>query len=463
MSRLLSVIVAVMVGLSPLWLGSNRPLVWAIHGVLAGALLVLIAMLLLTGVRRSTDLLPGRLAAPLTLIGLGLLWAVVQIIPAPGFMPLHPAWGVASDSLQLPVSATISINPTETGWAILRWLTAGAVLTGCYCLARDSVNANLIVKTVLMMACLVGLYGLFRLSLSFDKILWFDEPDTGYLTSGFINRNSAATFFGMVSLAGFSLVLTRVRRLIEQTRGLSGRAKTNTWTASLGGWLGVELVVFVLLLVCLMVTGSRGGILFSVTGLLVMLLLYSLRRGGKSAQPVSGAGWALIMVLMGVLVVAVFELAGVRLMSRLVDQGLESDARTQTYTQTLLAIRDYLWLGSGLGTFQDVYPAYRLDIAPGRQVWDKAHNDYLELVLGLGLPAALLVLSGLALLVWRCLRGFYARRRDHQYSAIAVGVSVLVMLHSMVDFSLQMQANTLAYAALLGVGLAQSISTRTRS
>jgi O-antigen ligase len=110
------------------------------------------------------------------------------------------------------------------------------------------------------------------------------------------------------------------------------------------------------------------------------------------------------------------------------------------------------------GTFQDVFPAYRLEITPGRQVWDKAHNDYLELILGLGVPAAAMVLRGLLLVAWRLLRGFLARRRDQHFAAIAFGACLLAGLHSMVDFSLQIQANTLTFALLLGLGLAQSIS-----
>ena len=107
-----------------------------------------------------------------------------------------------------------------------------------------------------------------------------------------------------------------------------------------------------------------------------------------------------------------------------------------------------------------MFPAYRLEIAPGRQVWAKAHNGYLELVLGLGMPAASLVLLGLILVAWKLLRGAFARRRDAHYAAIAFCACVLVGLHSLVDFSLQIQANALVFALLLGLGLAQSVSSR---
>ncbi len=173
-----------------------------------------------------------------------------------------------------------------------------------------------------------------------------------------------------------------------------------------------------------------------------------------------GPAWVVSILAIAVLMLGVVELSGARLMGRLLKQGLETDARFETYARTWEAVRDYLYLGSGLGTFQDVFTAYRLELSPGRQVWDKAHNDYLELLLGLGLPAATLVLLSFAGLFFRAIRGFFARHRDAHYAAIAASACVLVSLHSLVDFSLQIQANALAFALLLGLGLAQSWSTQ---
>ena len=60
---------------------------------------------------------------------------------------------------------------------------------------------------------------------------------------------------------------------------------------------------------------------------------------------------------------------------------------------------------SGLvpGTFDEIFPLYRLE-AIDAFVWDNAHNGYLELALGLGLPATLFIIIALLLLAWRCLK-----------------------------------------------------------
>ncbi len=460
MSAVASVLVAMIVGLSSFWLGSNRPLAWSINAVLAGGILVFACLSVQLEARRHPALMVSRLSVPMAMFSLALLWAVVQILPLGSWTAGHPAWQVAGEALGRDIASTISINPSETVWAILRYLTAAAVLLGAYVLARSARNARIILRTFVILAGLAALYGLTRLSLSLDKILWFDEPDTGYLTAGFINRNSAATFFGMGCLASLGIVIQQARAVMQSTSHNSGREVARRLLLAMAGGFGFDLVLFVLMFVSLLATGSRGGISFTMIALVFMLLLHGVKVMTRAGSAGGGPVWVASILAIAVLILGVFELSGARLMGRLLNQGLEADSRFETYAQTLEAVRDYLYLGSGLGTFQDVFTAYRIELSPDRLVWDKAHNDYLELMLGLGLPAAMLVLLSFGGLFVMVTKGFFARHRDAHHAAIAASVCVLVGLHSLVDFSLQIQANTLAFALLLGLGLAQSWSTR---
>jgi hypothetical protein len=73
---------------------------------------------------------------------------------------------------------------------------------------------------------------------------------------------------------------------------------------------------------------------------------------------------------------------------------------------------------------------------------------------------ALIALGGMIAIVARCVRGVFKRRRDYIYSLIAVSASSYVALHSFFDFGIQMQANALAFAVILGVGMAQAIRSQ---
>ena len=86
---------------------------------------------------------------------------------------------------------------------------------------------------------------------------------------------------------------------------------------------------------------------------------------------------------------------------------------------------------------------------------DKAHSTYLQMVMGLGWPAAAALYAGLGLLALRSLRA-----RSAVYPAVLASCSVLVGVHALVDFSLEMPANAATYALLLGVGCAQAVQAR---
>jgi predicted RND superfamily exporter protein len=54
------------------------------------------------------------------------------------------------------------------------------------------------------------------------------------------------------------------------------------------------------------------------------------------------------------------------------------------------------------------------------------------------------------------------RSRSAVYPAVLAACSVLVGVHALVDFSLEMPANAATYALLLGVGCAQAVQGRLR-
>jgi O-antigen ligase len=144
-------------------------------------------------------------------------------------------------------------------------------------------------------------------------------------------------------------------------------------------------------------------------------------------------------------------LAGEETLGRFPDADEHALNRLAYYRTTWEAIRDRPLLGTGYGTYVDALRAYNHP-GTGTYFLDKAHNTYLQMIMELGWPAAVALYAGLSLLVLRCLQGPSA-----VYPAVLAACSVLVAVHSLVDFSLEMPANAATYALLLGVGCAQSL------
>ncbi|HEX3424314.1 MAG TPA: O-antigen ligase family protein [Sphingomicrobium sp.] len=130
-------------------------------------------------------------------------------------------------------------------------------------------------------------------------------------------------------------------------------------------------------------------------------------------------------------------------------------SRTEILATTSRAIRDFMPLGSGLGSFPRVYPLYE----PAAQVTSEyvvhAHNDYAEVALELGLAGIVIMLLFLAWwagAVWRTWRS----AQTGPFARAAAIASAAVLVHSIVDFPLR----TAAISACLGMCLALLADSR---
>jgi O-antigen ligase len=124
------------------------------------------------------------------------------------------------------------------------------------------------------------------------------------------------------------------------------------------------------------------------------------------------------------------------------------------------SILDDPFLGHGNGTFADVFPMYRDRSVSVYGKWKQAHDTYLEIFQGLGLVFGLMLLISVLLLVLRCVKRSMTGRENTTVPRVAAAAAVLVGVNALVDFSLQIQAVALTFAAILRAGVAQAESGR---
>lgn len=129
--------------------------------------------------------------------------------------------------------------------------------------------------------------------------------------------------------------------------------------------------------------------------------------------------------------------------------AISVDSRAEMFATTAQAARDFLPLGSGLGSFPEVYHLYEDPAAVTNTYVSHAHNDYAEIVLELGLGGALLIVAFLA---WWALAAWNAWRSagSQPYARAASVATAILLVHSLVDFPLR----TAAIGAAFAMGLA---------
>lgn len=83
-------------------------------------------------------------------------------------------------------------------------------------------------------------------------------------------------------------------------------------------------------------------------------------------------------------------------------------------------------------------------------VWDMAHNTLLEIASDMGLPIAVLVTAAWAVIFTLLIRGALIRRRGALVPVAGLAVAMLAVLHSLIDFTLQIPGYSVVVLSLIG-------------
>lgn len=382
------------------------------------------------------------------LFGLWLMWILFQMTPMPVTLVERLSPQAAAHYAMLPDPPswiTISVEPHATQTGFLKSLAY--VLT--FCLTLLMVNTR---KRVKYLAYALVLSGLFQavygslMTLSGLEYGFFIKKTTavGFASGTFTNRNHFAGYLVMCLSVGIGImvanldssVITGWRQRLHYLVKLALSEKSR---------LRLSLVIMVIALV---MTHSRMGNSSFFFSLLI--------AGGIALMLSRFATRATVILIASLVIIDIFIVGtwfGVeKVVERIEQTSLETEHRGETYGHVRDQWSDYALTGSGLGTFYAVFPQYKTELEAGG-FYTHAHNDYLEFgsetgIIGLSLLGAVVLLSwGTALLAQ------YKRRdplmRGISFAAI-MGITAL-MIHSTVDFNLQIPANALTFMLLLAM------------
>jgi hypothetical protein len=459
---LLAGFVAVL-ALAPLPYGSRPPWAELALGVGIGAILLAWSALILTGL--TTVALPlRRLFLPAVCVAVALTWAFVQSLDLNAFASLtgielsalaHPIWALTSAALGGDAGSYISVDPETTRHAVFTsTLSVGAFLIA-FELARDGARARLLVGGVVAIAFAYAAAAIASQYFPFDaQAMLFPSPlpAPDRIARPFASANHFATFMTLGAVAGFALFVETLRQSTVWDRGL--RATLRTSAKALAGANIVWLMASVAIVAALVLSHSRSGVIAFLIGVVALIIALAAGRGFNAAEE-SGRR-AMTAILVAALGIAAVVSIGV-LTGHMAQEGPSDTTRAALTDSSMKAIAAAPLVGHGFGAFE----RYQQLFADGAVVAPatEANNDLIETLADLGLPAGFAFITGPVLLAGMCFTGCLRRRRDRLYPAIGFAASVAVAVHALVEFSLQIPAVAVTYAALLGLGVAQSWRT----
>lgn len=345
----------------------------------------------------------------------------------------------------------LSIEPYSTRTHVLILLTCFVAYYFAQIVSRDRTQTKRVIASLLVLGTFEAFYGLTQYLSGWQKIFFYTKKfDLEEATGTYINRNHYAGFLEMIlplSLALLFFEYGKLRRMQSSPGANIKQLMTRQTLQRLALWLAVAVMLFAALLF----SRSRMGIIAASVSLVVIFALAGISRfHGK----------------MGILLSAVFVALSIGLaiwigpgpiVGRFADVQQEFSKGDQTrlsiWRDAQELVRQEPVFGTGLGTFPIAYTAVQTAF-PGQFV-NHAHNDYLELAIDLGLPAALILFATIFLILARTVRTFfYVEGLFERSVALGCAGSILaILLHSVTDFNLYIPANAILFSVILGLAV----------
>lgn len=409
----------------------------------AAAMLILVAMQLVPLPPAIWSHLPGReiIADIDRTAGLGTVWRPVSLVPAGTWNSLF--------AMLVPLAA----------------LVLGARIT--------PEQRRQLLPLILVLGLLSSLIGLAQIFGPDDGPLYlFRITNPGFAVGLFANRNHQAIF-----LASLFPMLAVFASLPWRSEGAWAMPAPLLPAAAFG----------ILLIPMILVAGSRAGLLIGALGIGACALLYrppvpatsargSAARGGRGilsrAAPGPGlsfARWQLVglaTALVAALTLATIAMGRAEALRRIiVGDGVE-DFRFRAWSTVWKITEKYFPIGSGAGSFTEVFQIDEPRALLATTYFNHAHNDWIEVILTGGLTGLLLLIFACLLVGMRAVQ--LARRagkmqtRDELFARLGVVFVVQLAMASAGDYPLRTPALAcvFALAVLWAAAPLKSISGR---
>jgi O-antigen ligase len=384
------------------------------------------------------------------------LWIGLQMVPLPQSLvaTLSPAHhlslaGAAALSSQTTWT-TLSIYPNATEAGFLKIVAyLGAFVLAAH-LFDSSRRRSSFVLALLSLGCFEAGYGIIQHLLSWNKIFGVTDPYDLWVAIGtYINRNHFAGLIELTFPFAFASAFYSYQLWSDPRQGAtSGRSGTGDNDSA-----GFQIIFF-LFLAAMMVLSvifsfSRGGILSVSLTLIVLSLLTFLKVRRRS--------WGLVIAGVAVLAIGFSLWIGLgSVLHRFENMGqtryLQTSERSMIWSDTLQLFHANPILGTGLGTFDEAFRPFQTHLV--NMHIDHAHNDYLEFASETGIVGFSLLFLPIFYLLGRMIVSFLRDHRRYRGAVLlgCIGGTLGLLIHSLTDFNLQIPANAIIFAAILGIG-----------
>ncbi|MFI5361862.1 MAG: O-antigen ligase family protein [Elusimicrobiota bacterium] len=366
------------------------------------------------------------------------------VSPAAAEFWLFPAAFAAAGVLQLQALAApdgpwplapFTSAPHATAAAVLLWTAYAALLWSVPRILVTHEAARRYVRFLYGLGVVLSAFGLLQAATSPDKLYWL-RTATRAGFGPYYNRDHAANVLLMSMAAGVGLLWSRMRHAPDAD--VSPRRHLRVQALLAGGIL--------LMFTGIAASGSRGALLAMLLAAAATAFFgadfekRSRRRRLRAAGALAGA---VVVVFMAFRYVGAGAEAGAR-----VERSITG--RFSIYGDARRWWRDAPLFGTGLGSFETIYPSYQ-DVEL-RATVAHAHSDWLEIALEAGLVGLLASLAAAALAAAAAVRVWLTARSEEMRALIGgcLAAAAAFCVHALFEFCFQIPGNAVVFLGIVG-------------
>jgi O-antigen ligase len=362
-----------------------------------------------------------------------LVWALRQLqSPTVNirWSPLFPSMFALAVVMGIQLMPGMSAYRHATFSQLLLYISYGAI---CFLLVQTLTRGRevrSIATALTIYGTSVALFAVLQNLSSPTKLYWLRTPRFGgWIYGPYVNHNHYAGLMEMLIPVPLVFAFSRF-----------GNARDRWLAASAAAFM--EATIFL--------SGSRGGMIAFAVQLSIFIAFIFRERQKRNVAILLSA-----FLLLSIAVIA--WTGGHEVKSRIATftadkhSDMSRDIRLQVDRDILRMWRKQPVLGWGQGTFADVYPRFRTFYTDS--LVNAAHNDYLQVLAETGL-------LGFGVMIWFLVSVLRpAFRKSHNWGSdlngtIAVAAILTIsgiLVHSLVDFNMQIPANAALFYSLCTV------------
>ena len=338
-----------------------------------------------------------------------------------------------------------SLSPYDSWIALYQGITYTAFFALSLLLINTRERVTQIIWTIIAAATLQAAYGSFMV---LSELEWgFFQPKSAFLgnaTGTFINRNHMAGYLEIAIALGVGFIIANPTHYSGNLR-----QRTLQFISTMTSEKVILRLLLAIIVIALVMTRSRMGNTAFFASMIATgaMALFFMRYKTRSTVILLSS-----MLIVDMAIVGTFFGAD-DLVERLKETSQDTESRDEVARDTFNIWKEYPVFGTGSGTFTHVYPSLKSEDVVTSRIYNNAHNDILQFLSEFGLPAFLVLcwIVGYALT-----NVVNAMRKRHSHFSKGIGFGsmmaiVALMIHSTVDFNLQIPANALMFMLVLAL------------